>query len=207
MTSYSIRKVNADNPAEIDRLYEICLLTGDSGKDASDLYTDPRLIGELYVGAYPTYNPEFCFVLVDENDVPVGYTVGVPDSVAFDAQLDATWWPPLREKYSAVEFPADSKDAGLVQTLMNWGHTNTELAAEYPAHLHIDILPEAQGGGNGKKLLFTLIDAFRDAGIKGFHLGVGGTNENAIGFYQHVGLEVVVDHEWGKTMGMHLTKD
>jgi len=34
--------------ADLDALYEICLRTGDAGEDATHLYSDPRLLGEIY---------------------------------------------------------------------------------------------------------------------------------------------------------------
>src|SRR5665213_4601378 len=40
-----IRPYRADDLAA---LYEICLKTGDSGKDATALYDDPKLIGHVY---------------------------------------------------------------------------------------------------------------------------------------------------------------
>jgi len=202
MSEYSIRPLRAGNKDEIDRLYEICLLTGDAGNDASSMYTDPRLLGELYVGAYATLHPEFAFVLVDGTDQPVGYAVGVADSLAFDRELEGQWWPPLRAAYSQVKFTAGSPDSDLIQTLMRWAPTHHDVASRYPAHFHIDILPQAQGEGRGRELLFTLLNAFWAAGVLGVHLGVSAKNTRAIGFYEHVGFHTVSQEPWGQTMGM-----
>ncbi|WP_435299203.1 hypothetical protein [Timonella sp. A28] len=150
MTAFDIRLVNVDSPTEVDRLYDICLLTGDAGQDASALYSEPRLLGDLYLGAYLKLYPQFSFALVDDTDTPVGYATGAPDSLKFDQELEESWWPPLREKYSNASFPEGSGDARLVGKLMNWGASDAEIAKDYPAHLHIDILPHAQGGGRGK---------------------------------------------------------
>ena len=40
-------------------------------------------------------------------------------------------------------------------------------AAEYPAHLHIDLLPELQGQGWGRRLIDTLVAALRERGVRG----------------------------------------
>ena len=63
------------------------------------------------------------------------------------------------------------------------------LAEHYPAHLHINVLPEAQSGGWGRRLIETELDALRRAGVRGVHLGVSPTNERAKGFYAHLGFD------------------
>ena len=50
-------------PGDLEAVYEICLLTGDSGRDASDLYDDPMALGHLYAAPYVTLEPELAFVL------------------------------------------------------------------------------------------------------------------------------------------------
>lgn len=205
-STLTIRKLTPGDPAEIARLYEICLLTGNDGKDASALYRDPKLLGELYVGAYARFHPELAFVLVNDRDEIEGYAVGVADSVVFDATLNTHWWPWLRARYPLGSLAVHAKDKGLVQTLHGWQGTNPELAAQYPAHLHIDLLPIAQGGGNGKRLLLTLLAALQDAGASGVHLGVSATNESAIGFYKHIGFSVLQHQHGTFTLAMPFTK-
>ncbi len=45
-------------------------------------------------------------------------------------------------------------------------------AAEYPAHLHIDLLPETQGQGLGRGLMETLFAELTRRGVRGLHLGI-----------------------------------
>jgi ribosomal protein S18 acetylase RimI-like enzyme len=61
----------------------------------------------------------------------------------------------------------------------------------YPAHLHIDILPEGQGQGWGRKLIETLTGRMRELGVSAVHLGVAPTNHRAIAFYEAVGFHRV----------------
>mgnify|MGYP000125575005 FL=1 len=67
-------------PGDIDACYEICLRTGDHGRDASALYTDLRLIGEIWVGTYLERWPQHAFVVADETAIG-GYIVGATDTV------------------------------------------------------------------------------------------------------------------------------
>jgi hypothetical protein len=86
-------------PADLDDLYRICLLTGDSGADASPVYQDPKLVGHLFAGPYGVLNPETAFVVEDQDGV-AGYIIGAIDTRAFEARLEAEWWPNLRPLYA-----------------------------------------------------------------------------------------------------------
>lgn len=199
----SLRPARTTDPAEVARLYDICLLTGDSGHDASASYQDPRLLGEVYVGAYLALEPDLAFVL-DDGDGPVGYVLGARDTIAFEADCERAWWPPLRERYPLGSFREGGNDARLVGQIQSPGATDPAVVAEYPAHLHVDLLPAAQGGGNGRRLLEALFDALRDRGVPGVHLGVATANTNAIGFYAHIGFTELSGNEGGKTLGLRL---
>jgi ribosomal protein S18 acetylase RimI-like enzyme len=75
---------------------------------------------------------------------------------------------------------------------------------EYPAHLHIDILPEGQGKGMGRKLIEIFVDALRRQKVKALHLQVGKSNENAVHFYQRVGFHIIKEYERAIAFGMKL---
>ena len=204
---FVIRPARTADPAEVDRLYEICLLTGADGADASALTTDPRLLGEIYLGAYLRFAPDLAFVLVDPR-VPgaagvVGYVIGTSDTAAFEATLDREWWPALRERYPLGAFPDGSYDANLVATIHGEHRSDPAVLERYPAHLHIDLLPGGQGGGNGRRMLTTLFDALRAAGAHGVHLGVSPTNTQATGFYAHIGFTPLSDD--GSLLGLDLS--
>lgn len=193
-------------PEDEQAFYDICLLTGDSGKDASALYTDPKLLGHVYAAPYLHFAPQFAFVLEDGQGVG-GYVIAAPDSRTFENTLEREWWPKLREQYPdpAGILPEErTPDQRMMHLIHHRNHTPPELAAEYPAHLHIDLLPRMQGGGNGKRLMLTLLDALAQAGVPGVHLGVGSRNEKAVGFYRHLGFQELQSHPWGYTFGMKL---
>jgi ribosomal protein S18 acetylase RimI-like enzyme len=61
-------------------------------------------------------------------------------------------------------------------------------ADDYPAHLHIDLLPRLQGQGMGRRLIETLIAALRERGIPGLHLGLDAANTSARAFYDRLGF-------------------
>ncbi len=63
--------------------------------------------------------------------------------------------------------------------------------AGFPAHLHIDILPDHQGGGYGRRLVETFLMAAAQAGAPGVHVAVATANAAAHGFYLRVGFEAI----------------
>lgn len=205
-----IRAARADDPVEVDRVYEICLRTGAAGQDATARFTDPRLLGEVYAGAYLALEPELAFVVTDpeatargEEDA-VGYVLGAADTAAFEAELERRWWPALRARYADRTFAPGSPDAALAGLIAHPPTTPSSVTADYPAHLHIDLLPRAQGGGNGRRLIETLLDALRARGVVGVHLGVAPENTGAIGFYEHLGFRALPSAPGAVLLGRHL---
>jgi len=183
-------RIRAYRPGDERELYEICLRTGDSGGDATELYRDPNLLGEVYVGPYVRLAPTLAFVAEDEGGV-AGYVLGTADTRAFELACEREWWPALRSRYALGVFPANSPDDHLARLIHGPNKTSEDVIERYPAHLHIDLLPRLQGHGFGRSLLETLFDALRAGGVPAVHLGVGLANERAIGFYERMGFTVV----------------
>jgi len=196
------RPARTTDPAEVARLYDICLRTGADGGDATARYRDPRLLGEIYLGAYLAFEPDLAFV-VDDGTGAVGYVVGTADTRAFEDRCEREWWPDLRARYPLDAFPAGTEDALRVRSIHSPATTDPSVLDLFPAHLHVDLLPAAQGGGNGRRLLDRFFDALRERGVPGVHLGVSETNTSAIGFYEHLGLERVPTSE-GLVLGLKL---
>src|SRR5690606_29853281 len=94
----------------------------------------------------------------------IGYVLGVADSAAFRAAAERDWFPAARARHprSAHE---DPRDGWLLDILHTPAGPDPAYLAPFPAHLHVDLLPEAQGGGWGRRLLETLFDALRARGV------------------------------------------
>ena len=59
---------------------------------------------------------------------------------------------------------------------------------DYPAHLHIDLLPAAQGQGWGTKLIGRLRSELADVGVPGVFASLDAENVTAPGFYDKIGF-------------------
>lgn len=196
-------RIRPYRPDDLAALYEICLRTGAAGGDATALVEDRLLFGHLYAAPYGVLEPEHAFVVDDGDGSAAGYVVGALDTVAFEARCEEEWWPPLRERYP-VRPGGTTLDALLVELLHQRSLPDARLLATHPSHLHIDLLPDVQGVGFGRRLLETLFDALRRDGSTGVHWGVSTRNARAIAFYRHLGSEELADDGMIVTFGVRL---
>ncbi|KAA1177713.1 GNAT family N-acetyltransferase [Rhizobium tropici] len=169
---------------DIDQLYAISLATGDAGKDAAPLHRDGRLIGHIYSAPYAMLHPELVFVAEDDEGV-FGYIAGVFDTIAFDERLEREWWPHLQRRYADPEgdpmlWNADQKRISLIH---HPKRTPAPLVEKFPAHIHMNLLPRAQGKGIGTALLDHWIANALANGVTGVHLGVNASNHGGIRFW------------------------
>ncbi|MFA3781795.1 GNAT family N-acetyltransferase [Melioribacteraceae bacterium 4301-Me] len=188
---------------DLERLYEICLKTGNSGKDASHIYNDHKLLGHYYVAPYVIFHPELTFILA-LNDLPIGYILGTNNSYNFYLQCEKDYFPAFRKKYTLPSKDDISPDANIIRLIYK-GHLPKDELKSYPAHLHIDILPEGQGQGFGKKLINTFTNKLREMDVPAVHLEVGKKNTNAIRFYEKTGFHLIKEYEFSLAYGMYLS--
>ena len=200
----AVAAVRPYRPDDLDALYRVCLETGDAGSDATALHDDPTLLGHVYAAPYALFEPELAFVLEDDLGV-AGYVLGALDTPAFDARLEAEWWPALRSRYLLPPGGApDTADGRLVRMIhAPYGH-DPAVVATHPSHLHIDLVARGQGQGHGRQLMGALLDPLRSAGSPGVHLGLSSRNQRAIGFYRHLGFVELTANDWLIQFGMRL---
>jgi ribosomal protein S18 acetylase RimI-like enzyme len=183
--------------------YRVCLLTGDSGKDATALARDPDLLGHLFVGPYIVGEPGLALVVADEYGI-AGYCLAASDTRAWEAWARADWWPELRARHPLPAADDTSLDASLIREIHERPDATAEIVDCYPSHLHIDLLERVRGAGFGRALVAEQLRQLRSRGSTGVHLDVAGDNPNAIDFYRHLGFSVVLERERSLVMGMTL---
>ena len=189
-------------PGDLDALYEICHRTGLAGEDASSLVTDRRLLGQLFAAPYAVLEPELVTV-ADLEGVVGGYIVGTADTAGFEDRMEAEWLPARRAEHPEGS-GGDGLDSLFVALLHNPVRTEPELLAEYPAHLHIDLLPHLQAQGLGRRMMEGFCAAVTDRGAAGVHFGVNPANERGLAFYRHLGFDELSANPAVITMGRRL---
>jgi ribosomal protein S18 acetylase RimI-like enzyme len=167
-------------------LREICLRTGDNGQDATGKYKDTDLLSDIYAVPYTRFEPELCFVAEEPGSGQVlGYIVGASDSTAFTEWYLREWLPQVAHLHADPLATRDGQrdDEGWMAWRLRHPESDPELFAEYPAHLHINLVAQAQGMGGGRALMEHYLAAARARGAERVHLHVSLKNTNARAFY------------------------
>ena len=185
----AIRPATAE---DLDSLYDIAVKTADAGADATALYADPRLVGHIYMAPYVVLLPDWSFVAEDADGV-AGYVVGAPDTDAFAALCEKSWWPELRLRYPDPGPPYEGADAGRIYQIHHPEPTPPAVIARYGAHMHMNLLPRLRGQGLGRALFGTWRDRASAAGLTGVHVGVNRHNKGGAAFWQACGMTPIAD--------------
>lgn len=182
---------------------EICVLTGAAGKDSREMYPDQGLLPAIFTDPYLHLEPGLAFV-VDNGERAVGYIVGTADTAAFIRAFRQEWLPQVT--YPALTAPPSTPSEEMVDLLHNPERMTRPELASYPAHLHINLLPEYQHKGLGRELINTFVSALREAGVPALHLSMWAANVDARAFYNRVGFHEIQVPDSGDTayLGMRL---
>ncbi len=180
-------------PADQAGAYAVCLQTGDSGQDGTaDYPEDPEALGRIYVGPYIHLEPDLAFVLEDDLGV-CGYVLAALDSERFYQRYREEWLPAVQGRH-----PAPAGDpAGWSPTqklYYEYHHPDIYYPAAlraYPSHLHIDLVPRAQGRGQGRQMMAWILGQLAARGSPGTHLAMSEANERAHRFYLKLGFQEV----------------
>lgn len=185
--SIRIRRAAA---ADAAALYAIALLTGDHGADVTQLYQDPDLMGDIYVGPYLAQG--LALVAEDASGV-AGFAVGALDSRAFEAAAEAKWWPSLRARKPRPSGDPSgfSADAARRERIHTPRILPAAVVARWPAHLHLNIHPRAQGFGLGPRLAQAwMADAYA-LGARAAHVAVSLRNPRGERFWRRMGFHPI----------------
>jgi GNAT superfamily N-acetyltransferase len=151
--------------------------------------TDPEALGRIYVGPYLAFEPELSLALEDDSGV-CGYALAAFDSRRFYDRYEREWRPAL-----VAQFAAPAGDRSRWTAVEHVHHTYhhpdyfcPEPYDRFPSHLHIDLVPRAQGRGYGRQLMERNLETLRRLGSPGAHLGVSVRNARALAFYRHLGF-------------------
>lgn len=180
-------------PTDLPALYDICLRTADAGEDASGDYAreDRELVGSIFAAPYAVLEPELTFVVDDGHGQAVGYVLGTGDTARFAKRFRDEWLPTVAARWPAPE----GEPVGPREVMAGLLHTPERMivpeVAAYPAHLHIDVLPDFQRGGHGRALMEAFLAALAGQGVSSVHLGMLSTNTRARAFYDRLGFHEI----------------
>ncbi|KAG8876763.1 hypothetical protein FRB97_003944 [Tulasnella sp. 331] len=197
-------------PKDLDIILRICELTVDP---VVGLAPDLALASAIWCAPYPLLAPESSFVLDDGNGVAVGYMVGATSTRPFIkkyheeyiSKIDSTRFPPP----STPEGNRIQADLGslswMLDTLYDPNVMDSELIDEgYPAHLHVNLLPEYRSQGYGPKLLEAFSNVVKQDGGGGVHVAMAPGNDRGGVWYARNGFERKYVKRGGRWMAKKL---
>ncbi|MCE7481672.1 GNAT family N-acetyltransferase [Microbacterium profundi] len=191
-------------PEDRQAMFEICLKTADAGADATGMFSDDDLWGLLFAVPYAERHPDLCSIVEADDGRAIGYIVATDDTDAFERWFRDEWWPQFTER-----FPRPAHAESPEEKMIEYGYRRrpgqNPNTAQYPAHLHIDLLPETQGQGLGRRLIETLFAELRRRGVKGLHLGMNPENTGAAAFYERLGMQRLPSEDGGRSYGERFT--
>ncbi len=181
-------EIRAYEPADREAIRRICFETGYMGEPIDWLWRDRESFADLITRYYTDREPESILVGTQDGRV-VGYLTGCVDS-------ECSRGAAVREirrliRNGALRKPGLASFLGrvLIDIVRDRGAPEEALfGARWPAHLHIDFLPEGRGKGLGRRILNQWFERLRSLGTPGVHLGTFAENHPAIGFFEACGL-------------------
>lgn len=191
-------------PEDRPAMFDICLKTADAGADATGMFSDDELWGLLFAVPYVERHPDLCWIVEADGGRAIGYIVATDDTDAFERWFRDEWWPQFEDRFPRPVH-AESAEAKMIEYGYRRGPGQNPNTAQYPAHLHIDLLPETQGQGLGRRLIETLFAELRRRGVKGLHLGMNPENTGAAAFYERLGMERLPSEDGGRSYGERFT--
>lgn len=131
----------------------------------------------LYCDYYITYEPDLCFVAVDEFNKPCGCILGSKDFDLYNKQ-----YPP---------FLQNLKESSL-KKFIEYKHINKKVAEinkDFPAHLFVCVLPSFRDKGIGKELIKQMIAILKQNHISGINVIIDNSQNDQTGFFERIGFE------------------
>ncbi|MBQ2759154.1 MAG: GNAT family N-acetyltransferase [Clostridia bacterium] len=159
--------------------------------DGPDTFSDigREFLLTTYCDYYTEQEPVNCFVATDENDNAVGYILCAEN---FD-KFKEIFIEEYTSRLSHSEFHCNESKKTVLMI--------EKFKDEYPAHLHIDLLPDYHRKGLGTLLMDALCTHLKAKGVKGIMLTLWCKNTNACRFYEKYGFNILensgTEHAYG----------
>ena len=176
-----------------DELRAICL--ANAGELAQSNPTEQKFTLLMYCDPYLELGT--AYVLLDDAGIARGYILCAEDY--------GRWRHDFAPYARCIANLSPDYERRMLEELAYY----ESVSQDYPAHLHIDIQEDYTGVGGGRQLMEALIAQLREHGVKGVTFGVSALNERAVGFYQHLGFDLLTEYgtpdDPGYTFGMRFT--
>jgi ribosomal protein S18 acetylase RimI-like enzyme len=181
-------EIRAYEPRDRDAVRAICFETGYMGDPVDWLWRDRESFADLITRYYTDHEPGSLFV-VERGGRVVGYLTGCVDSERCRGFAAGEVRRLVRRGALVRPGVAPFFWRSILDLLRDRQAPDEVLGdPRWPAHLHIDLLPEARRRGVGRRLMARWLDRLRSGGSPGVHLGTFAENQGALPFFEACGF-------------------
>lgn len=181
--------IRAYEPDDRARIRHVCCETGYMGEPIDFLWSHRESFADLITRYYTDREPESLIVATVDGEV-MGYLSGCVDSRRVRGATTRESFRLLRRGALLRPGMAPFLWRATFDLLRDPRPAPEEVLLDprWPAHLHIDLLPEARGRGLGRRLMEAWLARLRELGSAGVHLGTFAENAAAIAFFEACGF-------------------
>lgn len=178
-------KIRGLEQSDYDNLKKIYYGAGSASDQMPEMVK--KAMQQVFLDYYVEKEVAHCLV-VDDGGRAIGYILCAPSEEKWEAFFE--------EHAGQPEFAVTNMIyQGSKEPLVRYRE-------QYPAHLHINILPEYQRLGLGTELVDALKVHLKELGISGLMLCVANDNEKGIDFYRKYGFTELEKFEHETAMGI-----
>jgi GNAT superfamily N-acetyltransferase len=184
-------EIRAYRPEDRAAVRHVCVETAYIGNPIAPHFAATESMATILTGYYTDREPESAWVVTNDDRV-VGYLLGCVDSRKAPAPeltgfkeivKNWLWLRPSSARVCWIMLWDMIVDAGVARTKVDY--------ARYPAHAHIDLLPEARKGAIALKLFRLWLDHARARGATGMWGVSVLDNEAATVFHRAMGFRAL----------------
>jgi GNAT superfamily N-acetyltransferase len=184
-------------PADREALLQIGAETAFFGQAIEHYMEDRRIFVDAFYTYYTDYEPEHAWVASEGKRV-VGFLTGCVDSRAQARVMQRRIVPGLLLRFLSGHYRMGPKTwryfRGVAAAALRSEIPPVDLV-RYPAHLHINLLPDWRGKGLGSGLIQAYLQQLAQLSVPGLHLETTNLNEAACRLYERMGFHLLASHE------------
>ena len=180
-------------PADREALHQIGADTAFFGDPVEAYLDDRHVFIDGFYAYYTDFEPEHAWVACGDGRV-VGFLTGCADTARRQRILRNKIAPRLLMGWLQGKYHTGPKTwhyllSGLRAVLL--GEVPHPNLSGYPAHLHINLLPDWRGRGLGQQLISACLDQMTSLGLPGIHLETTSMNIAAVHLYEKMGFRIL----------------
>lgn len=176
-------------PADAPGLEHVAYETAFFGASAKTFFPDKTLFADLWIRPYL---PEPSGFVAETKGKILGYVLGAEQRHYQKRFVRLA--PYYCKRFLSNAYPQWRGCLPYVWRVVRYPTKNAPLHL-YPAHLHLNVLPEARGQGLGKLLLARYLELLKNNHTNGVQLSTTRENVAAVKLYEQFGFEVWRDYE------------